>query len=47
MGGVLLFLWRNHKRCGWLNAALKSQQSTNAEEEEEEGELEDEEDFLH
>lgn len=31
--------------CGWLNAVLGGQQSTNAEEEEDEGELEDEELF--
>lgn len=32
--------------CGWFDAVLGAQQSTNAEEEEDEGELEDEDYFL-
>lgn len=42
MGAVLLLLRRMVRGCGWLNAVLEGQQSTNAEEEEDEGELEDE-----
>lgn len=43
VGGVLLFSCRMVRRCGWFNAV--SQQLTNAEEDEEEGELEDEDHF--
>lgn len=46
MEAVLLLLRRMVRGCGWLNAVLGGQQSTNAEEEEDEGELEDEDCFL-
>lgn len=46
MVAVLLFLWRMVRGCGWLNAVLGGQQSTNAEEEEDEGELEEEDYFF-
>lgn len=46
MGAVLPFFRRMVRGCGWLNAVLGGQQSTNAEEEEDEGELEDEDHFL-
>lgn len=46
MVAALLFLLRMVRECGWLNAVLGGQQSTNAEAEEDEGELVDEEHFL-
>lgn len=46
MVALLLFLWRMVSGCGWLNAVLRGQQSTKAEEEDDEGELEDEDHFL-
>ncbi len=46
MGAALLFLQGMVRGCGWLNAVLGGQPLTNAEEEEDEGELEDEDCFL-
>jgi len=43
---ALLLLRRTVRGCGWFNAVLGGQQLTNAEEEEEEGELEDEDGLL-
>lgn len=46
MVAALLFLWRMVRECGWLNDVLGGQWSSDAEAEEDEGELVDEDWFL-
>lgn len=46
MVAALLFSLRMVRECGWLNAVLRGQRSTDAEAEEDEGELVDEDQFL-
>ena len=44
---AVLLSWRVVRGCGWFNAVLGGQQPANAEEEEEEGKLDDEGHFLY